>query len=88
MLPKRTFRVSGISFLVIGLILFLNTVISITGFAILEDVGTSVSSFWALWFIVGGIALIIESRNSQGNLVESTYKGKKTRKANLRKTFS
>ena len=70
MLPKRVFNISGISFILIGIILLLNSIVFITGNAIIEDVGTGIGSFWALWFIVGGIALLIESRNSQSSKLE------------------
>ena len=63
MLPKRVYKISGISFLSIGIILLLNSIVSITGFTIIGDVWLKTGSLWALWFIAVGIALIVESRN-------------------------
>ena len=70
MLPKRVYKISGMSFLSIGVILLLNSIVSITGNAIIEDVGTSVGSLWALWFIAVGAALVVESRTSQSSGLE------------------
>ncbi|MDO8460108.1 MAG: hypothetical protein Q7S74_03295 [Nanoarchaeota archaeon] len=60
MLPKRAYLVLGISFLLIGFILILNSFSGITGKVILEDASPKISFYWALWFIIGGI-LILES---------------------------
>ena len=70
MLPKRVYKISGISFLIIGAVLLLNSIVSITGYAIIEDVELKTGSLWALWFIAVGAALVVESRRALSSGLE------------------
>jgi len=62
MLLKKAFIFSGVVFLFIGLIVFAEVFQSMTGSTIGSSNRGSFNGLWALWFIIGGIALLIESR--------------------------
>jgi len=62
MIKKRTINILGAVFIIIGVVAFLNSYFSITGYVVLEDVGTNVSYFMSLAFVLIGIALLMTAR--------------------------
>ncbi len=71
MLPKRTFTFCGVVFLLIGLVILANSFQGITGFSVFSnDSGQLLEGFWAFWFLIGGIVLLLESRGKKEGELE------------------
>jgi hypothetical protein len=63
MLPKRVFKIMGLSFLAIGAIVLLNSFQGLTGFVIFEGADVNYGWFVALWFLLGGIVLLMAKKH-------------------------
>ncbi len=82
MLPKRAYIITGISFLLIGIIIILNSFHSITGFVIFEKADVNYGYFAGLWLIIAGILILTEGRETSGleSISESGIRIEPTRK--------
>ena len=63
-LPKRTFYIVGGAFLIMGLIIILNSFSGVTGYAVAGKVDSSIIIYTAIWLIAAGIVAIMLSRAS------------------------
>ena len=66
MLPKRAYIITSIAFFLIGIIILLNSFQSLTGFVIFENADVKYGYFAGLWFIIVGILILTEARETSG----------------------
>ncbi len=67
-MKKRVFRILGVSFLLIGFVLVLNSLQGITGYVVFEGADFKAGTIYAIWFLVAGGVLILMARHTASPL--------------------
>ena len=71
MLSRRAFLIVGSSFLVIGLVLLVNSVSGITGFAVFGESDVVVGSVAAVWFVIAGLVVLGMAGHAKSRIKDS-----------------
>lgn len=64
----KIFKIFGVIFFVVGIIIIFTSFQGITGFAIYEDIAVNPSFIIGAWFILAGILLIIYKKELRSKL--------------------
>lgn len=71
---KKILRYIGLMSSLVGVIFLFNATSDITGFVIVEEIGKGVSSVLGIALVIGGLLILMSSRDEEGGLEKRTEK--------------